>query len=77
VNADGAIGGNPAIGSYLKDGIMPPNPNEAGWKDTVVMKPGEVTRIVVRFAPQDVAVNDREKIFCKVYIELYKKYIVL
>jgi spore coat protein A, manganese oxidase len=53
VNADGAIGGNLPVGPYLLGGTMPPLPNEAGWKDTVVMKPGEVTRIAVRWAPQD------------------------
>lgn len=57
-NADGAIGGNPAITPYLQNGIMLPNPNEAGWKDTVVMKPGEVTRIAARWAPQATAVAD-------------------
>ncbi len=51
-NADGALGGNPAIGRYLQ-GIRPMNPNESGWKDTIIMYPGEVTRIAVRFAPQD------------------------
>jgi spore coat protein A len=52
-NADGALGGNPAIGSYLVNGISPPNPWEAGWKDTVIMMPGEVTRIMVRWTKQD------------------------
>jgi FtsP/CotA-like multicopper oxidase with cupredoxin domain len=33
---------------------QPPAPNEAGWKDTLRMNPGEVTRFLVRFAPQDV-----------------------
>jgi hypothetical protein len=32
-----------------------PRPQEAAWKDTVLMHPGEVTRILVKFAPQDVA----------------------
>jgi hypothetical protein len=27
--------------------------NERGWKDTFQMNPGEVTRILIRFAPQD------------------------
>jgi len=54
-NADGAVGGNPAIGPFLQGKAMPPAPNEMGWKDTVIMYPGEVTRIVVRWAPQDVA----------------------
>ena len=34
---------------------MPPLPNEAGWKDTVIMLPGQVTRIVARYAPTDLA----------------------
>jgi spore coat protein A, manganese oxidase len=38
---------------YLKGRPVPPDPNEAGWKDTFRMNPGEVTRILVRFAPQD------------------------
>ena len=28
---------------------MPPDPSEAGWKDTVRANPGMVTRIIVRF----------------------------
>jgi len=52
-NADGAVGGNPAIGPFLQGKAMPPAPNEMGWKDTVIMYPGEVTRIVVRWAPTD------------------------
>jgi len=56
-NADGAVGGNPAVTPYLQDGIKPPAANEAGWKDTVVMHPGEVTRIVARWAPQNVPVG--------------------
>ncbi len=52
-NADGAIGGNPAISGYLLGRPAPPLPNETGWKDTVVMYPGEVTRIAVRWAQQD------------------------
>lgn len=30
-----------------------PRAQEAGWKDTILMHPGEVTRILVKFAPQD------------------------
>jgi spore coat protein A len=30
---------------------------EAGWKDTVIMPPGQVTRIAVRIAPQDTAIG--------------------
>jgi FtsP/CotA-like multicopper oxidase with cupredoxin domain len=56
-NADGAIGGNPAVTPFLKNGARPPAPNEAGWKDTVIMYPGEVTRIAVRWAPTDLPAN--------------------
>ena len=38
---------------YLKGKPMPAPANERGWKDTFRMNPGEVTRILVRFAPQD------------------------
>jgi spore coat protein A len=31
------------------DDAVPPEPNEAGWKDTVRADPGMVTRIIVRF----------------------------
>jgi spore coat protein A, manganese oxidase len=50
-NADGAVGGNPAVGSFLKGPARPPEANEAGWKDTATMLPGQVTRIAVRWAP--------------------------
>ena len=53
-NADGAIGGNPAVQAFLDmDDRRGPEPYEMGWKDTVVTYPGEVTRFVVRWAPQD------------------------
>ncbi len=57
INADGAIGGNPAISPYLQGPVIPPAPNEAGWKDTFKMNPGEVTRVVIRWAQQDVPVT--------------------
>jgi len=38
---------------YLKGKPRPADANERGWKDTFRMNPGEVTRILVRFAPQD------------------------
>jgi spore coat protein A, manganese oxidase len=50
-NADGAVGGNPAMGPFLRGPAKPPEANEAGWKDTVMMRPGQVTRIAVRWAP--------------------------
>ncbi len=48
-----ALGGNPDITPFLQGPARPPNANEAGWKDTVIMLPGEVTRIAVRYAPTD------------------------
>lgn len=56
-NAAGAVGGNPDVGPYLQGEIIPPDASEGGWKDTVKMQPGQVTRIVARWAPQDVPVN--------------------
>ena len=42
--------------AYLNRGILryrgdpiPPDPNEAGWKDTVRAEPGMITRIIARF----------------------------
>jgi spore coat protein A len=56
-NADGALGGNPAFSPFLTGPVIPPNPDEAGWKDTVKVFPGYVNRYIIRFAPQAVAVN--------------------
>jgi len=56
-NADGAVGGNFAFSDYLTDDPVPPGAHESGWKDTVIMPPGKITRIVARWARQDVAVN--------------------
>ncbi len=59
-----ALGGNPDVNKvlggktvYLMGPAMPPQPNEAGWKDTVIMLPGQVTRIVVRYAPTDTPIG--------------------
>lgn len=60
----GKYGGNPDIGAtkmikgkptplYLQGKVIPPLPQEAGWKDTVIAYPGQVTRIAVRYAPTD------------------------
>ena len=57
-NADGAIGGNPAVRPFLQlNGRRLAAPSEQGWKDTVITYPGEVTRIAVRWAPTDLAVG--------------------
>ena len=49
-----ALGGNPDITPYLQGSPTPPATNEAGWKDTVIAYPHQVTRIAVRYAPTDV-----------------------
>lgn len=49
------VGGNPDVTPFLSGAPSPPDPNETGWKDTFRMNPGEVTRILVRAAPQDAA----------------------
>jgi FtsP/CotA-like multicopper oxidase with cupredoxin domain len=50
-----ALGGNP---DPVMLGVpLAPLPYEAGWKDTVIMHPGERSRIAVRIAPQDKALN--------------------
>ncbi len=59
-NADGAYGGNPAIGPYLKGDATPPDPWESGWKDTAKSFPGQVLRMLVRFAPTDKKVNPKK-----------------
>lgn len=56
-NADFAVGGNPAISSFLRGSPSPPGPGEQGWKDTIRSFPGEVTRTIVRWAPLDVPVH--------------------
>jgi len=53
----GKYGGNPDVSPYLLGVPAPPLFYEAGWKDTVIMHPGEVTRIAVRIAPQDKAIG--------------------
>lgn len=52
VNADGAVGGNPAVGPWLTAGtITYARPDEKGWKDVIKAFPGEVATYIVRFAP--------------------------
>jgi spore coat protein A, manganese oxidase len=42
-----------AVGPYLRGKPTPADANERGWKDTFRMNPGEVTRVLVRWSPQD------------------------
>lgn len=41
------------VEKYLMGCPIDPDDNEKGWKDTIRMNPNQVTRILVRFAPQD------------------------
>lgn len=55
-NADGALGGNPAIGPYLVGTPTAPAYEESGWKDTAKAYPGQVLRMLVRWTPSSVPV---------------------
>ena len=57
-NADGAVGGNPAFKHFLNGPVVPPDPNEAGWKDTFKILPGMVNHVLVRWAPTETALSD-------------------
>jgi len=59
LNADGAVGGNPAIKPYLRGPVIPANPEEMGWKDDVKAFPGEVTTFIVRIAPTAVPIASK------------------
>jgi FtsP/CotA-like multicopper oxidase with cupredoxin domain len=37
---------------FLSGPVIPPNPNEAGWKDVAKVFPGFVNRFAIRWAPQ-------------------------
>ncbi|MCM2356768.1 MAG: multicopper oxidase domain-containing protein [Geobacteraceae bacterium] len=56
--SDMKYGGNPNVDPYLLGAAAPPLSFETGWKDTAIMPSGQVTRIVVRFAPQSKAINN-------------------
>jgi spore coat protein A, manganese oxidase len=45
------------VKKYLIGNPIPPDHNEAGWKDTIRVNPNQVTRILVRYAPQDADAN--------------------
>ena len=38
--------------SFLQGPVIPPAPYETGWKDTIQAPSGQITRILVRWAPQ-------------------------
>ncbi|WP_206099698.1 multicopper oxidase domain-containing protein [Longirhabdus pacifica] len=43
-----------AVEPFLLGAPIEPEPNERGWKDTIQVNPGQVTRIRLRFTPQEV-----------------------
>jgi spore coat protein A len=50
IQHDGSVGvGGILTVDALGDDARPPEDNEKGWKDTAVMLPGEVTRVIARF----------------------------
>lgn len=51
------LGGNPDVTPFLTGPIIPCDPNEYGWKDTIKMYPGTVTRLVVRWSPQEIPIE--------------------
>ena len=55
--------GNPVGGNFTPSGPwIAPDANERGYKETVRMNPGEVTRVVMRFTlPPDPVVNSAGK----------------
>lgn len=53
----GKWGGNPDVTPYLQGPVKPPSPEETGWKDVFISYPGMVNRFLVRWGPQDTAVN--------------------
>ncbi len=67
VNGAGALGGNLNFDAakYTQQGACAngacpsraPDGIDSGWKDTIKMFPGEITRIALRWAPQDIAAN--------------------
>jgi len=57
LNSEGAVGGNPEITPFLLGNILPADLEENGWKDNVIVMPGEVTTFITRFAPTDKLVN--------------------
>ena len=57
LNNAGAVGGNPDVTPFLQGQAEKPQPWEVGWKDTFKMFPNQVSRIVVRWAPQETDIN--------------------
>ena len=54
------LGGNPDVTPFLLGSRAAVDANENGWKDTFRMNPGQVTRVLVRMAPQDAAARTHD-----------------
>jgi FtsP/CotA-like multicopper oxidase with cupredoxin domain len=50
-------GGNPDVTPYLQGPVRLAAAQETGWKDTVMVAPGMVTRFVVRWAPHSLPLS--------------------
>lgn len=53
LNADSAVGGNPAVSTFLSGPVFPALPEERGWKDAIKSLPDQVETYIVRFAPTE------------------------
>lgn len=60
INADGAVGGNPAVSGYLLGTPEPAKLNERGWKDVIVAYPGQITTFIVRYAPTTMPITAKK-----------------
>lgn len=56
------VGGNPDVAPYLLHDAQAPLPQEAGLKDTAKANPGEVMRILMRFAPTGVPLTPNKSL---------------
>lgn len=50
---NGFVGGNPDVTPFLLGSVIPADPEEWGWKDNVIVLPGQVTTLITRIAPTD------------------------
>ena len=59
-NVEDAVDFPPGTGArdFLTGDPEPPGPREQGWKDTFICPPGQVTRVLLRFAPQTTKESD-------------------
>jgi len=62
------VGGNPDIAPYLLHDAAAPRPEEAGLKDTAKANPGQVMRVLMRYAPTSVPLTPHKSL---VGINLY------